>query len=247
MTPSTPTRAIMTVLGLIPARGGSKGVPDKNIKPLCGESLIQRAYTTARDSGALDRIILSTDCARIAEHGKSIGVEVPFLRPEAFATDRSPMIDVVRHALGYLEETEGYRPDAVMLLQPTSPLRRKDHILEALGKLPDAESVCSVVPVPQEYSPSYLMRIDSGGILRFFTEEGPRLTRRQDAAIAYKRDGTIFLTKTETLLKKNSFIGDRCLPMILAMEDYLNIDTPEQWDDAVRVLGNRASKSCLPR
>lgn len=227
------------ILGLIPARGGSKAMPRKNILPLCGKSLVQRAWEGARDSGALDRVILSTDDEEIAAHGRAIGLEVPFLRPAAFADDASPMIDVAVHALEALRKADHYVPEAVMILQPTSPLRSPAQIRRAVDLLDDYEAVCSVLPLPQDLSPYYLMKIREDGCLDYFMPDGGRFTRRQDLPIAYRREGTIFLTRTEVILEQRSFYGRRCFPMRMEPGEVLNIDTPEDWREAERVLGGR--------
>lgn len=226
----------MKVLGLIPARGGSKAVPGKNIRPLCGRSLVARAYDVAIASGVLDRVVLSTDDTEIAAHGCDIGVEVPFLRPAAFATDQSPMLDVVLHALDTLSRKEGYVPDAVLLLQPTSPLRTVEHIQGALALLKGHDSVCSVIALPQDLSPYYLMKINESGYLDFFMADGARFTRRQDLPIAYRREGTIFLTRTTVLQVEKSFYGKRCCPLMMDPASVLNIDTAEDWLEAMQRL-----------
>lgn len=227
----------MKVLGLIPARGGSKALPGKNARPLCGRSLVARAYDVAIASGVLDRVILSTDDAEIAAHGREIGVEIPFLRPHEFATDESPMLDVVLHALDALSQSEGYAPDALLLLQPTSPLRTVKHIQDSLALLEGHESVCSVVPLPQDLSPFYLMKINESGYLDYFMHDGANYTRRQDLPIAYRREGTIFLTRTEVMQEKKSFYGNRCCPLMMDPASVLNIDTPEDWREAEQKLG----------
>ncbi|HET9270820.1 MAG TPA: acylneuraminate cytidylyltransferase family protein, partial [Vicinamibacterales bacterium] len=109
------------VLGIVPARGGSKGVPDKNLRPLAGRTLLDYAGAAARESGAVDRIVLSTDSEAIAAAGRAAGLEVPFMRPESLAQDDTPMLPVIVHALDALKQS-GWVPDYVALLQPTSPL-----------------------------------------------------------------------------------------------------------------------------
>jgi len=140
------------VLGIIPARGGSKGIPLKNLAELAGKPLL--AYTTeaALNSRLLSRVILSTDHSEIARFGKGTGIEVPFLRPAEFATDSATIEAVVRHALNWLEETENYRPAAFVILHPTTPLRTAKHIDEAIEHLDrsDVDSVVSVSP-PMEH------------------------------------------------------------------------------------------------
>lgn len=228
------------ILGLIPARGGSKMLPRKNIKPLCGKSLIQRTWESAQASGVLDRVVLSTDDPEMARHGRELGVEVPFLRPAAFAQDASPMIDVAIHALDTLRTQEGYVPDALMILQPTSPLRSPDHIRQAVLLLACYDAVCSVLPLPQDLSPYYLMKIREDGCLDFFMADGARFTRRQDLPVAYQREGTIFLTRTEVILQQRSFYGAKCKPMVMDPAEVLNIDTPEDWENAERLFKGRA-------
>jgi N-acylneuraminate cytidylyltransferase len=229
----------MRVLGLIPARGGSKGVPGKNTRFLLGKSLVERAFETATASGVLDRIVLSTDDPAIGRVAAQLGLEVPFLRPAEFARDDSPMIDCVRHAVTALSQAS-YRPDAVLLLQPTSPLRRPTHIQEAVQLLPGHDSVCSVVAVPQEVSPHYLMRITPEGFLDFFLPDGATYGRRQDVPRAYRRDGTIYLTRTTLLLDHGSLYGPRCVPMHLPHEESLSIDDDDDWAEAERRLRRRA-------
>lgn len=223
----------MRILGLIPARGGSKGVPGKNLRPLAGKSLVERAFECAVASGVLDRVILSTDDPGIAEAARGFGLEVPFMRPATLGRDDTPMIDVAVHALESLAE-QGYDPDAVILIQPTSPLRRPEHLRRAVELLGPHDAVCSVVALPSDLCPHYVMRIDANGFLDHFLPEGARVTRRQDAPPAYRRDGTIFLTRSRVLLHQRSFYGRRCIPMVLGEDEVLNIDEPADWAVAER-------------
>src|SRR6059058_989062 len=124
----------LVVLGLVPARGGSKGVPGKNVRPLAGHTLLEYTARAARESGVVDRVILSTDSLEIADAGRRAGLEVPFMRPAALAADDTPMVPVIEHALGEIAR-HGWSPDIVVLLQPTSPLRRPEHIRDAVAKL----------------------------------------------------------------------------------------------------------------
>jgi CMP-N,N'-diacetyllegionaminic acid synthase len=225
----------MKVFGLIPARGGSKGVPGKNIRPLAGKSLVQRTFECAQESGAVDRIMLSTDDSAIAEAARGFGLEVPFLRPADLARDESPMIDVALHALTALKE-RGYWPDAVLLLQPTSPLRRPRHIQQAISLLDANDSVCSVTLLPKDLCPHYLLKIREDGYLDYFMPDGARYTRRQDVPQACQRDGTVYLTRSEVIVEQRTFYGRRCVPMVIPREESLTIDDPEDWDEAERHL-----------
>lgn len=223
----------MNVLALIPARGGSQGVPRKNIKPLLGMSLIERAFETARASGVADQIILSTDDEEIADHGRSIGVPVPFLRPPSLATADTPMVEVALHAIHQMEQLD-QSFDCVLLIQPTSPLRRPEHLIRATELLMDHDSVCSVVELPRTHSPDYVMKIDEKGLLVPFLDREHRVTRRQDARTAFTRDGTVYLTKRTVLEQHGNFYGDDCRPMILQASESLSIDTEADWIEAER-------------
>jgi CMP-N-acetylneuraminic acid synthetase len=233
----------MKVLGLVPARGGSKSVPNKNLLPLAGKSLIEWTWDSARSSGALDRIVLSTDSPAIAELGRRLGLEVPFMRPSELAQDNTAMMDVALHALAALE-ADGYQPDALLLLQPTSPLRRAEQIQQAVRLLredPSADAVCSVCPIPKDICPHYLVKIVDGR-MDFFMPDGARYTRRQDVPQAWRRDGTIFLTRTTTLRSQRSFYGTRCLPLELRPDEILNINEPDEWRDAERRLAESGAR-----
>ena len=219
----------MKILGLIPARAGSKGVKDKNIRRLNGKSLVERAFEAALASGVLDRIVLSTDSDAIAGLGRGVGIDVPFMRPSSLATDEAPMIRVVQHAITSLGQG-GYVPDALLLLQPTAPLRTPQHIKNAASMLDGSDSVCSVVQLAPEVSPHFVMKIEDG-LLRFFVEDGESFTRRQDVPPAYRRDGTVYLTRVPTLLN-GSFYGERCVPMVLDTSESVTIDSPADWTDA---------------
>jgi CMP-N,N'-diacetyllegionaminic acid synthase len=230
------------VLALIPARGGSKGVPGKNLRPLEGQSLVARAAMAARESGVVDRVVVSTDSPEIAEEGRRVGVDVPFVRPPALAEDETPMLPVVQHAVETLE-AEGWTPEIVVLLQPTSPLRQPAHVRDAVRRLRDsgADSIVSVVELPRHMSPDYVMRI-ADGELRPFLPEGERVTRRQDARAAYVRDGTVYAFWRATLARHGNIYGQRCLPLVVPAEQSITVDTPDDWAAAERLLKERAAR-----
>jgi CMP-N-acetylneuraminic acid synthetase len=229
----------MTTLGLVPARRGSKGVPGKNTRLLAGRPLLEYTARAACDSGVLDRVVLSTDANDIAECGKRAGLEVPFLRPSDLAQDDTPMAPVIAHALDELRR-EGWEPDVVVLLQPTSPLRTPQHIRSAVDLLTKtgADSVVTVVAVPQHLSPDYVMRIE-GGRLQSFLPEGARLARRQDARPAYVRDGTVYAFRTDAFRRNGTIYGEDCRPLLLDAAESLSIDTPADWAAAERALAGR--------
>jgi CMP-N,N'-diacetyllegionaminic acid synthase len=226
----------MNVLALVPARGGSKGIPDKNLRPLKGRSLLEYVARAAADSGVVSRIVLSTDSAPIAAEGRRVGFEVPFMRPAEIARDDTPMLPVVDHAVDFLERS-GWAPEIIVLLQPTSPLRRAEHIRAAVQQLRDgnADSVVTVVELPRHLSPDYLMRVEDGRLVPFLAH-GASVTRRQDARPAYVRDGTVYAFWRRTLRDTRTIYGHDCRPLVLSPRDSLTIDTPEDWDEAERRL-----------
>jgi CMP-N-acetylneuraminic acid synthetase len=227
------------VLGLVPARAGSKGVPGKNVRPLAGHTLLDYAARASRESGVIDRLVLSTDAAEIADAGRRAGIEVPFMRPPSLAADDTPMLPVIQHALTMLD-AEGWPAEIVVLLQPTSPLRTGAHIREAVELLraSGADSVVTVVEVPRHLSPDYVMRIDDGA-LKPFLPEGARIARRQDARPAFSREGTVYACWRQTIDRFGNIYGDRCRPLVIDAAQSLSIDSPADWDAAERRLAGR--------
>lgn len=230
------------VLALVPARSGSKGVPGKNVRLLAGRTLLDYTAEAARRSGVVDRMVLSTDAEDVAEAGRLAGLEVPFMRPPELARDETPMLPVLQHAIDALSG-DGWVPEFVVLLQPTSPLRRADHVRSALTLLTEsgADSVVTVVEVPRHFSPDYVMRIENGA-LRPFLPEGAAVTRRQDVRPAYSRDGTVYAFRRDTISRYNSIYGPDCRPLIIDADDSLSIDTPRDWSAAERILAERSPR-----
>lgn len=227
----------MPVLGVIPARGGSKGIPGKNLRSLGGMPLLARAANSARESCAVDRLILSTDSEEIASLGQSLGIEVPFLRPSNLANDDSPMQPTIEHAVRELED-KGWQADVVVILQPTAPLRRGAHVASAVEILAstDATSVVSVVPIPLHFAPDYAMRIVDGHLETFLSQR-PRVTRRQDVEAAYSRDGTVYAVRRDVVVLDHDLYGHRCHPLVLEPEESLMLDSEADWRRAEALLG----------
>jgi CMP-N,N'-diacetyllegionaminic acid synthase len=227
----------LEILGLIPARGGSRGIPGKNLRLLGGRSLVARAVESGLESRLVSRLILSTDSGPIAEEGRRAGAEVPFLRPAELAKDETPTALVVAHALKWLEENEGTRPDILVLLQPTAPLRQARHIDEALSLLVSegARSVVSVTPVPGHYHPSWQFSIRDGALFPFM-ETGKVPPRRQDLPQTYTRNGAIYAAWTETWLTGTMAYGSGCVPYLMMPEESVNIDSPEDLELAEFLL-----------
>ena len=219
----------MKILGLIPARGGSKGIPLKNIVPLLGRPLLAYTCESALASHCLDRVIVSTDDPQIAQVAREYGAEVPFLRPQELAEDHTPALPVVQHAIRWLQEAEGYSPDAVMILQPTSPLRRAEHIIGASEVMAStgADTVVSVITVPHRYNPVSLMAVGEGGQVMPY-EPGPMILRRQDKPLLYARNGpVVLLVRNSTLMTDGTLYGANAQPYLMDEIDSFDVDTQD--------------------
>lgn len=227
----------MKILGLIPARGGSKGIPNKNRKELGGKPLLQYTIEVALASKELDRVIFSSEDSQLIGLAKQLGVEVPFVRPAALASDTSGSLEVVQHALQFLS-TKGENYDAVCLLQVTSPFREAGFIDAAIAKFTQAgtDSLVSVQKVPHEYNPHWVFKENDNGHLNIATGENEIIKRRQDLPKAFIRDGSIYITRTQTLLEDNSFYGNSISYIESNPEYHVNIDTPSDWEKAEKVL-----------
>jgi len=225
------------MLGLIPARSGSKGIPHKNTKPIAGHPLLWWTAQAARDSDLCDRLVLTTDSEDIAAVGRACGLETPFLRPTDLAQDDTPMFNVVAHALCALDDPS---IDTVVLLQPTSPLRQAWQLTDAYSCLTlEADSVVSVAPIPSTYSPDMACRLSQG---RLYPYQGSwsNIATRQAAQPAYRRTGTVYIIRRRTI-EAGSLYGTNCRPYIESAEASVSIDTSADWDRAERLLASRGS------
>ena len=227
---------IMKILGVITARGGSKSIPRKNIKELCGKPLIAWTIEAAKQSGVFDRVILSTDDEEIAAVGKRWGAEVPFMRPQELAQDTTPHLPVMQHAVKWLKEHEEYEPDFVCILQPTAPLRQAWHLREAVELLEKtgADSVVSMVEIPGHYSPYWAVKIDERGLGTLLVSGNPirtRILRRQSLPKAYTHSGAIYLFRTALLFDpaEPNFYGDKVAAYVMEDKYNVNIDDPADW------------------
>ena len=228
------------VLAIIPARGGSKSIPRKNIKSFAGYPLIAFSIAAGLAAESVSRVIVSTDDEEIAEISKKYGAEVPFYRPEEISRDETPDLPVFKHALEWLQSTEDYRPDIVVQLRPTSPLRRKEHINQSVNKLsdrPDADSIRTVC-VPFQ-NPFKMWKISNDGLMQPFVDTDfpePYNLPRQALPEVFWQTGYVDAAWTETFIKKNSMTGDAILPMIIDAEEWIDIDSQDDWRRAERLL-----------
>ncbi len=217
----------MSVIALIPARGGSKGIPRKNLVLLGGRPLLHYTAEAARQSRTVARVLLSTDNDEIAAAGRAAGLEVPFLRPADLADDGAPMVAVLRHALAWLETDTGTLPEALVLLQPTSPLRTAAHIDDAVHLLREknAETVVSVVAVPHQFNPVSVLTMDDGRLTPFLP--GPVHTARQSKPPVYARNGPAVLVVRPAVLARGELYGEPTIGSVMNQRDSIDIDTPE--------------------
>jgi CMP-N,N'-diacetyllegionaminic acid synthase len=231
----------MRTLGLITARGGSKAIPNKNIRQLGGQPLLAYCARSALAATTLERVLLSTDSEDIAAVGRAHGLEVPFMRPASLARDDTPTLPVIRHVIEELER-RGERFDAICLLQPTDPLRRSEDIDACVRLLAssDADSVISVHEVPPHYNPHWVFFRGPDGGLRLSTGERDPIPRRQELPPAYHRSGSIYVTRWHVIRDQHSLYGAKVLGHLMPRDSSINLDTFEDWSHAERRLQERS-------
>lgn len=230
----------LNILAIIPARGGSKGVPGKNSKLLAGKPLIAYSIEAAQASKLILTTIVSTDDEQIAAIAKHYGAEVPFIRPAELATDSARSLDVVLHAIDFLTSQERYF-DAVCLLQPTTPFRAEGFIDTCIDTFIEqkVDSLVSVQVVPHEYNPHWTFESDANGNLHIATGEENIISRRQDLPKAFIRDGSVYLTKVSVLKEQQSLYGKSIGYVESDAIQYVNIDTLEDWALAEKLIAGR--------
>jgi CMP-N-acetylneuraminic acid synthetase len=236
--------ATLSTLALVPARGGSKSIPLKNIRPLGGRPLLEWALDAIAASGVVDRICVDTDDDRIADVALRAGGEVPYRRPAALATDTTPTIDVVAHALAWFDEQEAYRPDCVLLVQPTEPFVRASQIRDALDLLVErnADSVITIVAVPRNHHPYHVRVRDAAGWLDFADPEAhyAHPTRQDDPprwAFA-----NLYWFRRESFLATRRLETGRRLGLEVDWVSALDLNTPADWELAEALAAAAAAR-----
>lgn len=239
----------MNIIGVIPARGGSKGVPRKNIKELAGKPLIQYTIDEAKKSNNLKRVIVSTEDEEIAQISRDLGAEV-IMRPEELASNTAPTLPVIQHIVETLEK-EGEKIDATMLLQPTTPFRTAEDIDKSVEmfkeKKPD--SLVSVDSVPGHFSPLWQISLNEDNEIQLFMNKyDPEIkdfkTRRQLLPKTYYRNGAIYITDRNVLMTTGGhgeagLYGKHCVAFIMDKENFVNIDTEHDFRIAELLLENQ--------
>lgn len=218
------------VLGVITARGGSKGLPGKNIKLLGGKPLLQYTADAARRSRCLTETIVSTDSMEIADVARSCGVPVPFLRPADLAADTTPHLPVLQHAVREMEAKTGRTYEFVVTLQPTSPFRLPEDIDGTVELLisSKADSAVSVCEVDSGYHPVKAKRFEGRRLLPYCVAEMEG-TRRQDLPPAYKRNSAVYVSRRDLIMKDNRFYGEHVVGYVVPRERSIDIDSPLDW------------------
>ncbi len=247
---------MVDALALIPARGGSKSIPRKNIRPFAGHPLIAYSIAAGLAAETVTRVVVSTDDEEIAAIARRYGAETPFLRPAELSQDNTPDLPVFQHALRWLAEKEGYYPEIVVQLRPTSPFRRVRHIDEAvhiLAKHPEADSARTVC-IPFQ-NPFKMWRIDPDGFMHPLIPDvemvkpasdgahtgasrrwEPYNMPRQALPDVYWQTGYVDVAWADTILTKDSMTGERILPLVIDPSEWIDIDSPDDWRRAERLL-----------
>ena len=210
------------ILAIIPARGGSKGIRRKNLQKLSGKPLIAHTIIAAKKTKSINKIIVSTDDKEIGKISKNNGAEVPFLRPKQISKDTSSIIEVIKHALKFLQENQSYVPDIIILLQPTSPLRTSQLITKTINTLKKskATSVITVSKITKHPYASYWLKND---FLKPFEKNSTKYSRRQEFPDLFFPTGAVYTFWYDTLKKFNSFYGPKIKPIVVHDED-IDID-----------------------
>lgn len=239
----------MKILAIIPARGGSKGIPGKNIKMIAGKPLMAWTIEAAKKSKLLTRVIVSTDDEKIAEVAKKYGAEVPFLRPKELAGDLSTDVEFLLHALDWFKTNEGYEPEIILRLPPTSPLRTAANIDEGIQKLidtPEADAVRPIIETPKH--PYKFWKISADGLwLEPFLDKKitglaePQNLPRQLFPKVYMHTGAMDVVRTKTLREQNSTSGKKLAYFFMKLEESVNIDHPLDLEFAKFLFNKRQS------
>ena len=228
----------MEVLAIIPARGGSQRIPRKNIKKLHGKPLIEYTIEQAKSSKLISKIVVSTDDKKIAVIAKSMGVDVPFLRPKKYSGSTSPTIDVIKHTLNYLETEQNYIPDKIIILQPTSPLRTVKVIDDSIKKLnKKISSVISVSSVTKHPFKSFWL--NQGFLTPFTSDHEKKFYQKQKLPKLYYENGLVYTFWYKTIKEYDSIYGSNIKPLLIDKEfEAIDIDTKFDFFIAEMILSN---------
>lgn len=219
------------MLGVITARGGSKGIPKKNTKELLGKPLIVWTIEVAQKSKSITDLVVSTDSREIVEVSEKYGVQVPFIRPEHLAQDNTPHLPVMHHALEMMEKLSGCLYDIIVILQPTSPFRQVLDLDATIAKLIDSEadSAVSVTEVEARSHPMKMKKMVSGDLVYPYVVDETEGIRRQDLPVCYRRSGDVYAMTRSCLVEKNSLYGNSTIGHVVDGQRSVDIDEPRDW------------------
>lgn len=233
-----------TILAVVPARGGSKGVPLKNIRPLLGRPLLAYVGDIVRQAGYFDRAIVSTDHPQIAEAARDMGLDVPFYRPESLSGDRISDYDVLLHALKAIEQLDQKQYDIVVMLQPTCPLRTTCHVTASVAKLIDEAwaAVWTVSMTDLKYHPLKQLVLSVDGKLGYYDAQGRSIIARQQLGQVYHRNGAAYVFTRECLLSEKTTLPKHTGALVLD-DEMVSIDTHEDFKAVEQLLNRTVSKA----
>ncbi|MBL8069004.1 MAG: acylneuraminate cytidylyltransferase family protein [Armatimonadetes bacterium] len=230
--------SVHPVLAVVPARGGSKGLPGKNIRPLGDLPLIGYAIKCALNSPSVAKVVCSTDSMEIADVAREMGAELPFMRPAELASDTSAMWPVVRHALDCACSHYGVDFQSVLLLDPTSPGRTPEDVETAIRSLEADPGADAVVGVSEpEFNPIWHCVVESGGYMRDLVPEGRTYTRRQDLPSVYRINASLYLWRAAFVRSAENWRDGKSLLHIISESRAVHVDTPEDFAHAEEALG----------
>lgn len=225
------------ILAVVPARGGSKGIPLKNLRHIAGRSLVGWVGVVVKEVSTIDRVIVSTDHEEIAAEAERYGVEAPFRRPASLSGDRIGDREVLEHALREIENNDGVIYDIVVMLQPTSPLRRAEHIRAAIERLVDGgyEAVWSVTETDLKSHPLKQLVIDENGRLRYYDQRGSEIIARQQLTPVFHRNGIVYAVTRNCLLTARNLLPENSAALVVD-DPVVNIDSEDDLASAVNYL-----------
>lgn len=226
------------ILVIIPARGGSKGLPGKNIRMLNNKPLISYAIEAAKGSQLVTKVIVSTDSERIAEVGRQYGAEVPFIRPAELATDTATSVDVAIHAIKHLKQYEDYSAEYIVLLQCTTPFITSEDIDGAIQKCINEEMDAIVSVCESEVNPFWTVKFE-GNRLKDIIEGGNAIAARQLLPQAYRLNGGLYGVKSEVFLKEGNFMPERTTGYVMPNDRSIDIDTIEDFEMCEYIMNKK--------
>ncbi len=229
------------ILAIIPARGGSKGLPRKNVLPFMGKPLIAYTIEAAKKSKYISKIIVSTEDEEIAKISYKYGAEIPFMRPLELAQDNSSTNDVIKYTVDELKEREQYEPDIICVLQCTSPLRTSEDIDKTIEKMFETSSDCAV-SIREVKSNPYWTNVLEGNKLKYFIEEGKNITRRQDLPKVYELNGAVYVVKTEAFKREGKIEAENITGFVMEEENSIDIDNIIDFKTAEFILKYRQDR-----